>query len=644
MKRIRKSKATRILSWVLSITMIAPIVLGLIAPVTAHAQGTTGSGTVQTVIVIDFKDSSGDRLGPVLARQATDQTAVEMAGSGRYDVLKRDEVIRTANELGLKPPYDLIAKTKLATQLGASAIVEGELKYVKEGTSKRGGPRTVQAGLLVRLSEASSGDLLSGAAQIGEATARPGQSDRDSLAQEATSNAAILDVRQLLSNNLPEGTVISSVGQAPNIQILVNRGQRDGVEPGMEMIVLRERQRVAKIRITNVFPTDSEAEIVDAGLGIRPEDRIRAVFPMPGFTTRGELVKTARATHPTNAISTIGKILLILAVGLVITQAAKGGSTVTGVTAEADTVNNGPAVQLVWRDNLFGSGQVLEYHIWRTPDAGFNFTGTPVAAVAAGQHQYTDFPNPFTFWDGTRSYLQVGPPNGNNNGGNGTGTQATSTTPAAGAVLGFTPGQTYVYQVDAVIRRPIFEGIGGGNNGGGGGGNGNGGGTEDIESSTVNSGPTTPIFQPQLQSPSDAAQNVNLGSVTVAWQSVQGADEFQVEVSTDRTFKNRSLIATFHAFSTAPNSTGVTQTLTIDLSNNAILRRDPTYNNFVNRVPGAPRPTLFFRVGGRNSGDRPGPVDWITRNHNTNDRTFRWIYSLARSFQPADVPPPPPGG
>ena len=45
----------------------------------------------------------------------------------------------------------------------------------------------------------------------------------------------------------------------------------------MEMIILRERQRVGRIRISTVFPTDSEATVVENTLGIRPEDKARAV-------------------------------------------------------------------------------------------------------------------------------------------------------------------------------------------------------------------------------------------------------------------------------------------------------------------------------------------------------------------------------
>ena len=55
------------------------------------------------------------------------------------------------------------------------------------------------------------------------------------------------------------------------------------------MIILRERQRVGRIRISTVFPTDSEATVVENTLGIRPEDKARAVFPMPRFDNKGNI-------------------------------------------------------------------------------------------------------------------------------------------------------------------------------------------------------------------------------------------------------------------------------------------------------------------------------------------------------------------
>ena len=637
------------LACTLSVVMTWSAMCGVFArPALAQAGA---AGGVQTVIVIDFVNRSNVG-GDALARLATDAVAVELANSARFEILKRDEVMRQAQELGLRAPYDQIAKTRLAQALGASAIVEGAVEYVREVNPN---PRTYNTGLTVRVSEAATGDLLSGAAQVGSAVARPGQTDRDSLVQEATTNAAVQSVREIIAYNLPEGTVLNTVGTDPNVTVLVNRGTRDGVVPGMEMIVLRERQRVGRIKITTVFPTDAEAVIMENTLGIRPEDKARAVFPMPTFDIHGNRVRGKRAASTSQALSTLGKLLLVVLVGVVIAQASKGGSSsVTGVTAEPDVVNQGPAVRIRWRDNIFGSGQTLEYHVWRTPDNPFNYQGIPVANVGGGQREYTDFPAPYSYWNGTNTFLQPGFPVTGTGGSGNQGNAADEVTPAAGSILGVATGLSHFYLVTAVLRRPVFVPPTGGAGGGGGGGQ--GGGTEDIETDPVRSGQATPLNPPLLSTPLDLSSNINFTApVTFNFQSQTGADEFQLELSTDRTFKNRDLIRVIGPIpSTAPGATGAVQTFNVPAfvtvsgggvaTGDPVCMRDPTFAAFVRRTSGA-RPTVYWRVGARNSQDHPGPVHWISRRHDDPDRTFRWVYSQpVRSFTPAELPPPPPGG
>src|SRR5436190_2052890 len=194
-------------SWLLTVAMITPLVTGVITPVSAQTSAAAVGG-VQTAIVLDFTSSEGGPLGKLLATQARDGVVVELMNSGRYDPLKQEDLTRTANELGLKAPYDQVARMHLAQQLGATVIVDGRIEFVKDLPNRSG----VQVGLSIRITDAQSGDLISGAAQIGDARSRPGITDRESLAQEAAGNAATLGVRQILTYNLPEGTVIGQIG------------------------------------------------------------------------------------------------------------------------------------------------------------------------------------------------------------------------------------------------------------------------------------------------------------------------------------------------------------------------------------------------------------------------------------------------
>jgi hypothetical protein len=629
-KRIRKSRAARILSWVMTVALIAPLLTGMVVPRAARAQQAApaaATGNTQTVMVVNFENKSGFG-GDFLARFVRDAVATELSASNRFDVLPEADVSREASAQNLRPPYDQVSLAKIANVLGATSVVTGEIAFVK--IDSKASPKRVSVGLKVRVIEPGSGDVVNGAAQIGE-VAKPGVTDNDLLVQEAARNAAYQSVRQILAYNLTEGTVLNIVGTEPNVTVLVNRGSRDGVRPGLEMIVTRGRQRVGKIKITEVYPTDSEAKVVENTLGIRPEDHTRAIFPEVGFTAAGAVAGPKKGTN--NAGSTIAKVLLVLALGILIAEISHSGSTTTGVTAESDIQNGAPAIRIVWRDNLFGQGGVQEYHVWRSPDDPFNFTGTPVAAPTI--HQYVDLPAPSSFWDGTRSFLQVP----FNTGGQQQGGQtASSVTPAASAVVGFTTGRTITYQISAIIRRQFLPPATGNQQG-------NQNQIEDIESTPVSSGPVTPINQPLLAAPQDQVANVDIRSVLFQWQSRAGADEFVVEVSTDRTFTNRSLIQQFgRFFSTAPNADGVVQTVPtpINLTTSAALRRDPAFLAFVTGAPGAATPTLFWRVGGRNSQDKPGPVHFITRDPHDGDRTFRFIYATPRSFTPAILPPPPP--
>jgi len=635
-KRIRRSRAARIVSWLLTLAMVAPMIRCMAIPGAALAQGAVG-GNQQTAIKIDFENKSGVQ-GVQLSRLVTEAVANELEASGKFLFASSRDVAREATDLGKKPPYDRIALAQIANRIGATTVVTGEITRVRAvGT---GAARVMQAWVRVRLLEASSGESLNGAAQIGEAKARPGQDD-DSLVQEAARNAATLCVQQIMQSTLPEGIVLNIVSTRPGeVQVIINRGSRDGVREGMEMIVFRDKQRVGKLRITGVLTTDAEAAVLENVQGIRPEDRVRAIFPEPPFPTEAGRPVTRSAK---SSMRSLGNIALVLLTGAVIWAVVGGGSntTVTGVIAEADVENGGPVVRLKWRDNLF-AGQTLEYQVWRSPDAVFNPLGVPVAATSGPSRTYTDYPAPFTFWVGGRGFLRPSEDTtggGNNNGG-GAGTAERVTPGDDERTFGFTVGRTVNYYINSVLRRPVGQTQNNNNNQGG-----NTGTTfEDIYSDVVTSGLVTPIRQPQLgPSPADMASNVDLTQFNPTWLSAAGADVFVVEVSTDRTFSNRNVIAQIGpVYSTAPASDGVTQALSapVNLRTNAVLLRDTTFRNYVER--GGPKPTLFWRVGGRHNADRPGPVHWITKNPADQDRTFRFVYSDVRSFQPADMPPPPP--
>lgn len=642
MKRIRKSRAARVLSWLLTVGLVAPMIRGIVAPTPALAQG-VGGGNEQSAIIGQFENKSGVQ-GARLGNFATTAVSNELEGQGRFQFVAARDVARVAEEEGLKAPYDQIANARIAAKVGASNIVTGEIAFVKSDT--KGGAKTVRVGLKVRVLEASSGDLLNGAAQVGTAVARPGQ-DEYSLIEEATRNAAVLAAKEVMAYTLPEGIVLNLVGgHGSEVQVLINKGSRDGIKEGMQMIVFRDKQRVGKIQVTATLVSDSEAKILENNYGFQPEDKVRAIFPMPDFSAAGTLVRGTDEHHKTS-MSSLGKVMVVLLAGVVIWAAIGGGSksSVTGVTAEADIQTGAPAVRIMWRDNLF-AGNTLEYHVWRNPDAPFNYTGIPVAMTTGVGRTYEDYPTPYSFWDGTRSFLQPATSSTSSSSSTNSGAgNATSVTPSTtNRTLGFTPGTSYTYGINSVIRRTYSSNSSSSSSSSS--STGTGTTTEDINSDVVNSGQVTPIRAAELgATPQDLATNVDITQFNPTWMSTSGADVFVVEVSTDRSFTNRNVIyQTPIIYSTAPRADGVTQMLAsvINLTTNAVLLRDATFKAYVQS--GGTKPTLFWRVGARNDADRPGPVHWISRNHSDGDRTFRFVYSDIRSFTPADMPPSPPAG
>lgn len=271
------SRMRRLVTAALATTFVS------VAVVLSHPAVASPSSDMLTVIVAPFTNLDKLRTGGSdIARWATDAVAVELANSGRYEVLKESEVNRQARELGFQPPYDKTELSKIASALGANAVVSGEISFVRQRSSKSA-LNAVEVGMLVRIADTSYGELINGTAQIGNARVKVDETGFDVLSRNAVSKAAILSAREILSYTLPQGIVTLTQTNLSGTQVLINRGSRDGIQEGMEMLVLRDGVRVGRIRVTGVFAADAEATLLDTTQGIRPMDKIRATFPMPTF-------------------------------------------------------------------------------------------------------------------------------------------------------------------------------------------------------------------------------------------------------------------------------------------------------------------------------------------------------------------------
>ena len=84
--------------------------------------------------------------------------------------------------------------------------------------------------------------------------------------------------RRVMARGL-EGQILA-VNSAWNF-VVISLGDRQGVVPHAEMIVMRDGQRVGKVKITSVEPSTSIADVVPGsvsrGSSVRPGDRV--IYP-----------------------------------------------------------------------------------------------------------------------------------------------------------------------------------------------------------------------------------------------------------------------------------------------------------------------------------------------------------------------------
>jgi len=148
--------------------------------------------------------------------------------------------------------------------------------------------------------------------------------------------------------------------------------------------------------VRDVTPNDATASVIHAPKGVKPEDKVRAIFEAPGVDDGGsgrlQDVESGRVggsrSKSHRMSSSHGKLLLtILAVvGLAsLFKSGHGTERVGAVTARAGfapelTAANG-GIRIAWDPGQLAQGRnVVEYHIWR--DNGTTPVAAPLPALA----------------------------------------------------------------------------------------------------------------------------------------------------------------------------------------------------------------------------------------------------------------------
>lgn len=366
---------SRITKTVCHITILAFLATFLPLPVTPPANAQLMP--TYSVGVVDFINESGVQ-GELLARLATDAVVVEMAKTNRYDVSITRAMIKAEMEkLGIRPPLSKLELVRLGEALNADAMVEGYIKSVQLTGS--GANRRAAVTLVVQMRDQASGEIINGAVQTGVSTARMGYvPDDDSLIVEAVNNAAFLCVKTMVDYIIPEATVMMNIKEN---HVMLNRGSRDGIKPGMRMIVLRRGEIIGYIQVQRVSAIDSDAKIIKSMRGIQPEDKVRAIFDMPAVATRAE-TETLPSGAPvgirkkSDALAKIGKFILAAGIIFGIGQIFRPGRG----NEPAPTIGTGESPTIItWDPSKYGHGQnVLEYQILRDD---FTDTAAPVKVI-----------------------------------------------------------------------------------------------------------------------------------------------------------------------------------------------------------------------------------------------------------------------
>lgn len=201
--------------------------------------------SVRPLLVVDFQgDDEIKQALPVI-----------MASSDRWEVLRESEITRAAETLGFKRPFDTYSQDRLCDQLQADVYVTGEVKPI---------PRHSERLLTVLMR-----DVKTGAVRTADAMIPVSKS-------ETAVMAAVRDVVYRLECFHPvEGAVLAAIGPSKRKTALVNLGTADSVSVGSELLVVTDGRKIGKLRVIRTSATDCEAEIIEGGNVIRPEDAVQ---------------------------------------------------------------------------------------------------------------------------------------------------------------------------------------------------------------------------------------------------------------------------------------------------------------------------------------------------------------------------------
>lgn len=550
MKRNRETNSSRVKGW---LAALCGLVVGMVA-VAAQAQ------TEQTQLAVTEFTARTSSQQTLLARAATDAVALELSRNG-FVVMSRNQVQAAISDLSLDTPLDKVGVSQLGQKLGATSIVQGTVLNLR----LEGSPRRANVNIIVRMTDPLSGEDVNGAVVSGRSNQRVGfNGDDQQLIREAINNAAYEAAKSMAAYNIPTATVLNTIGID---EVLINNGARGGMAAGMELLVQSRGQNIGRLRIIRVSDTDAVAKIITSTRGIRPEDRVRAIFAIPEIATvKGNTVlKPAKIAKP-SVWSSVGKILLIGAVIYGASMIGGGGNEgVANVSAASAIGPSGlPAVVINWEPSRFAQGNNDRLQFYIIPDT---------VAFEGNTTDKTD-------------WIATGDPNAKNYIDM---TVVPGTTRSYRVVLEYNYVNPSSAEVTIKLSDPVW--------------------TNRV----------TVVGIPSCLSPFNGSDTEDLSKMKFIINTSLGADQYQVQVSTDPLFPTSgSYSVTMPAGKTTTDEMNLLSSSTVGSTMAA---------KFL--AAQAQRLPIYWRVGARRLGD-PVPTP------------LGWMYGERFQFVSSDTPPPPP--
>lgn len=640
MRSFRRCAARWPISVFCIVSFMSPIIGTVLTPLPALAQ----AGTIE-VAVVDFRNNS-KMPNEMLATMATDAVVVELLRSGKFGVTSADSLQAGMEALGYKSKEDRTLKVAMTPSMmvrlgqelgGVDGVVHGEITSIKVDSGKK----KAEVRLVVRTLHVASGEWSNGAIATGMSNPRIGYSaDQDTdLIIEAINDAARQAVESMVKYIIPEATIIGTFSPT---EVLLNKGAQEGIKSGMEMIALRrsetgEDEVVGRIKITKLGDKDSHGTVVSTTRGLKPEDRVRAVYELPLETGKAQ----AKPLEGKNRIAKGGKLLwgLIALVGLATlfkgggeqAEGVPGVVTMAGKTPDLTSAYGEGGILIAWNNPKgIRTTDIVEFHIWRDnmgnyiPQTGGDTANTgpvmnndyvtaPGISGPAGSFDHacidTEVSRELSYSVASEDHA---------------GLDSASYTEQ-----GFTIGTPHQYWLTCLYKRY---------------------GTDSQGASVVTywetegsyAGRATYLRRPECDAPGGivASEYVDLSNITFSWRGCAGADQYVIEVSPTPEF-TRDETWVDVIYQPTPNDLQLFTKTYINVL------RDADTGTTVSELAGVSRgDTLYWRIGARNRTDVPGPFPAMPSPQMDGPKNTRYIYCDMNQYYSfmtlPDMPEPPP--